>query len=346
MTTTRKKLASLEKCYSLGLFTLNGERRLLAASDKDGGCLLFDLEGNLKDRVWQGIGGTMSLVEIPGADGQFLATHRFYGPDDSRNAVIVGVRYRGEGDWEIKTLLELPFVHRFGFVERGGLRYLVACTLKSDHKYPGDWSSPGKVLAAPMPERFDVFSPDFKFDLKPVREGLLKNHGYYEMKDPAGDRLVISAAQGVFEFTPPEGAGKDWTIRELVGLEASDAALLDIDGDGEEELMVFSPFHGDTLGFYKKEKGAFRLVYAYPEKLDFLHAIFAGVIGGKPCFIAGCRGGEKSILVFSIDGEGNYRHERLDRDCGPANILVYRHGGRDVLAAANHETDEVDLYRL
>ena len=48
----------------------------------------------------------------PGSDDIFLATHKFYSPNDSKEAKII-LAYPEDGEWKVRTLAELPFVHRF-----------------------------------------------------------------------------------------------------------------------------------------------------------------------------------------------------------------------------------------
>mgnify|MGYP000075570163 FL=1 len=52
------------------------------------------------------------MVQVPGSDGQFLATHKFYSPNDSKEAKII-LAYPEDGEWKVRTLAELPFVSSF-----------------------------------------------------------------------------------------------------------------------------------------------------------------------------------------------------------------------------------------
>ncbi|MFR5780672.1 MAG: hypothetical protein ACLUEK_01900 [Oscillospiraceae bacterium] len=102
--------------------------------EKEYSCLLFDEHGNEVDEIWKGPGGTMSAVQVPGTDGAFLATHRFYSPNNSKEASIVLCR-PVDGGWKVTTVADLPYVHRFDILQRGGVTYLIACCIKSNYEY-------------------------------------------------------------------------------------------------------------------------------------------------------------------------------------------------------------------
>lgn len=66
---------------------------------------------------------------------------------------------------------------------------------------------------------------------------------------------IICCDGGVFRFYPPTSANPEWTIETLLETPASDATLIDFDGDGKDELLVLSPFHGDTVLIYREKDG-------------------------------------------------------------------------------------------
>jgi len=131
-----------------------------------------------------------------------------------------------------------------------------------------------------------TYNDDNQLKLTPIKDNMLKNHGYYRHVEKDGSTSgIVSFDGGVLQVFPPQTAGGEWRIEELITDAASDAVLMDLNGDGEEELCAIAPFHGDTVNIYEKKNDRFELAYTYPEKLEFLHAIFGGDICGKPVWI-------------------------------------------------------------
>ena len=110
---------------------------------------------------------------------------------------------------------------------------------------------------------------------------------------------------------------------------------------------MLSPFHGDTLTVYKKQDGAFREVYRHAKRLPFLHAIWGAEIGGKVYGFIGNREEDRDLIAIYYDpAKGAYVYDTLDQGAGAANVMHFRTEGKDVLLAANRETDEIALYML
>ena len=108
MKVEKKVISNLSKCYAMSEVTVEGKHCFLVAAEKTDKCLLFAEDGTELETVWTEPGGVMTMTPVPGADGQFLATHKFYSPNDSKNAKIVIATRKGKGDWEIRTLCEAP----------------------------------------------------------------------------------------------------------------------------------------------------------------------------------------------------------------------------------------------
>lgn len=336
-------MAELEKCYSIAPLEYQGRQHILVAAEKKNRCILFDSSGKEEETVWEGPGGVMTMVQVPGSDGQFLATHKFYSPNDSKEAKIVIADPDGNGNWNIRTLAELPFVHRFGILSNGTENYLIACTLKSGHEYKDDWSSPGKVYAAKLPDDLSGYNEEHPLPLEVIKDGMLKNHGYYKVVENGKVSALVCSENGVFRFYPPKAEGEKWVEEQLLDVPASDASMVDLDGDGELELVVLSPFHGDEAAIYKKVDGSYKKVYEYPEKAEFLHAIWTGKLAGKTVAVLGHRKGARRLFALLWTGDA-YSFRTIDDDCGPANAYGYTCDGKDILIATNREINQIAMY--
>lgn len=341
----KKVMARLEKCYSIAPLEYQGKRHILVAAEKTDRCILFDEKGNEETTVWEGPGGVMTMVQVPGTDGQFLATHKFYSPNDSKEAKIIIATPDGKGKWDIRTLVELPFVHRFDILRSGETYYLIACTLKSGHEFKDDWSNPGKIYVAELPEDLSGFDEDHQLKLDVLKDGMLKNHGYCKIHADGAEASLVCSADGVFRCCPPKERGGEWTVEQLLDTPASDATMIDLDGDGKDEMTVISPFHGDDITIYRLGENGYEPAYHYPEKAEFLHAIWSCTINGKPTTILGHRKGARRLMAFTWDEEkGDFAFHTLDDDCGPANVFGYHTDGKDILIATNREINEIAMY--
>ena len=333
----KKVMANLEKCYSIAPLHYKDKDHILVAAEKTDRCILFDIDGKEEETVWEGPGGVMTMVQVPGTDGQFLATHKFYSPNDSKEAKIIIATPR-DGEWNIRTLAELPFVHRFDIIESEGKHYLIACCLKSGHEYKDDWSKPGKVYGALLPE-------EHQLKLEVIKDDMLKNHGYYRIVRDGKTSSLVCCENGVFRFYPPTAQKKEWTVEQLLATPASDAVLVDFDEDGKDELLVLSPFHGDTVLIYREKDGRYELDYEWPEKMEFLHAIWSGEIQGQPVAVVGHRKGKRNLMKFFWK-DGTYQAECIDKDCGSANAYGFHKDGKDYVIATNREINEIAMYEF
>lgn len=347
MKITKKSVGRLPKCYCIAPIIMDGQFHFLVAAEKQDPCYLFDAEGNRLETVWEKPGGVMTMVQVPGRSDQFLATQAFYSPNDSADARIVIATRRGENDWQVRTLVEAPFVHRFAILERNGTHYLLVCCLKSGHAYKDDWTKPGGVYAAVLPEDLSGFNQEHQLPLVKLKDNMCHNHGYSTYCDGEVQTGIVTCDEGVFQFIPPAQADGAWNISRLYEAPVSDAVLCDFDGDGVPELGCIAPFHGDRLYICKKNgDGVYEKVWEHPDSLEMLHATWACDILGKPSWIVGHRKGARNLMLICYE-QGAYQVHIIDRDCGSANVYHFvNQQGEDVIIAANRETDEIAMYTV
>ncbi len=339
------KTHELEKCYSIAPLNYKGEECILVAAEKVDRCMLFSAKGEYIETVWTSPGGTMSMVQVPNGNGQFLATHKFYSPNDSKEAKIVVVTPKENGSWDIKTLVDLPHVHRFDIIERNGVNYLIAAALCSGRDFKDDWSYKGKVYACKLPTDLSSYNEDNQLEMKVIKDELLKNHGYFRGSENGYNYSVIGSENGVYKFTPPENENGDFDVTELLNTPASDMTLTDLDGDGNLEMLVFSAFHGANVDMYKIVSDKAVHIKSLDTEFKFSHAIWSGKILGKNMMLIGNREGDRKLMGIYFEN-GEYKTEVYDENVGPANVFSYVHADKTYVVSANRETNEIAWYEV
>ncbi len=339
---TKKRLDQVERCYSTAHIRIDGELYALFASEQVAGpCYAYsgpDL--SQKETVWEKAGGTMSIVEIPGTNGQFLGVQNFFPGFQAQKAKLVWGKRDGVKGWQVQDFIDLPYVHRFDILRSGGVNYLVAATLCGSKKDREDWSDPGKVYVGVLPE-----TPEEGVHLTPLLEGLVKNHGYWRGElggQPCG---FITCDNGVYTVIPPQTPGGEWETKRLLDIPVSDVAIYDLDGDGEDEIITIEPFHGDQVKIYHKADDGYQVVYTYPGEYNFAHALWAGRLRGIPAVVLGIRRlqAELAIIRFSPE-KSSYVETIIDQGCGPSNVDVIPQKESDLILCANNSVHEAAVY--
>ncbi len=339
---SKKVIASMPKAYAIGMFEGEDARSFVIGVEKDGPIRRFALDGTPMETVTEGPGGVMTITQVPGRKDQLLATSEFFSPNyGSDTAGIVSYTRAADGTWSSHRICDLPYVHRFGvLVGADGQLWLIACTIKGAcRKIKNDWLTPGAVYVAKLGDSLETET----VELTELAGCQLQNHGFWTNEDHT--LALVSTAAGVFRYVPPATADGEWSVSCLVVQPTSDICVADFDGDGKDEILTLSAFHGDTLSVWHEgdTEDTYKKVWEDPEKRDFLHAIWSGTIAGEPCAVIGNRKAGRDLFRVHF-ADGTYQLEMIDHDRGPANCWVFTDGDATRIIAANRETDEVALY--
>ena len=113
---------------------------------------------------------------------------------------------------------------------------------------------PGRVWAAELPENILQYDSGHPLKFQPVLNGLYKNHGFSINRDEENSYAVIGTENGVYTVYPPKDPKEQWKCKLILKEPASDVLYRDLDHDGEKELIILSPFHGENIRIFKKMK--------------------------------------------------------------------------------------------
>lgn len=337
----KHKLTDLFRCYATSSTVVDGERKILLATEGEGACYSYSGEDFKQDTVWDGPGGTMSMIPVPGKNGDFLAVQNFFPTFQSEKATIVWAKPEEDNKWTVKTLLDLPYVHRFDILTANGVNYFIGATLCTTKQFKDDWSDPGKIYVGVLPE--DLNEP---IELKVIKEGLTKNHGYCRTTWNGKMAGIVTSDEGAFVITPPQEANQDWSIEQIIDRPISDIAVVDIDNDGEDELVTIEDFHGGNFLINKKINNKYEVVYKYPKEMDFGHVVCGTKLRGVPTIIGGYRRNEKELFYIQCESTNplKFKTEVIEAGVGPSNVAVINEENRDIIISANREIGEAALY--
>lgn len=327
------KLDDIVRCYCASHINVNNELNLLLASE-DPNSVCYAYSGNNfenKELVWNDRGGCMSIIPIPNTDGEFLGINEFYLKVNPSLSKLVYGKHTEKG-WEIKDLFSLPYLHRFDILNKDGVNYLICAVIASDKKNKEDWSLPGQIYTAVLNDLDNI-----KLEL--LVDGRFRNHGYYRSNDNSCG--YFSSDEGVLKITPL-GDNK-WNVETILKGQIGEIALVDIDNDGQEEIMTIEPFHGNSMKIYKKKDDKYVCDFIYPYEIDFAHTLVGKKIAGVNSFIGGVRRVNAELFIIQyIDNK--YVVNIVESGVGPANIDVINREDDDLIVAANHSKNEAAVY--
>ena len=343
----KRKLSDAEMGYAVSQARVAGADRVLAASEAHGPAVAFD-GPRLEPRVIATEpGGTMGFAAVPERDDALFIITGFYPVFDAATAGIH--LYRAVDGlsvpWKGERVIDLPFVHRIASVATPLGDYLIAATVCGGKDSRDDWSKPGAVYVYPIPRGLDG-----PWDAQVVLDGVHRNHGLALGAIDGVRSLLVSATEGVFALALPGeedasgNAVEPWRSMKLLDHEVSEMGLIDLDGDGEDELAVIEPFHGDTFAVYKN--GATGWGRVYSATLDFGHGLSVGRLAGEPVAVVGNRGGSKNLVCYRPGAGDPFAMEEIVVDEGPATAgtTIAPTAEGDGIVASNPEFAEYALY--
>jgi hypothetical protein len=339
MVINKRVLSQLDKAYATAIMKLNEKMHYLVATEGHGPCIAFAEDTWEESNVWDGPGGTMNIVPIPGRKNEFIATQDFTPTFQAKESKIVHAICDTNLEWTIIPIMIVPYLHRFDVFVLNNRLLFIGATLCEDKESKEDWSKPGSVYIGELPH--EIHKP---FELTPILKGITKNHGFCKGKWKNRDAYIVSGSEGVFVLYLPKNNTDKWESEQILNHEISDIAVCDIDNDGCMELATIEPFHGSRGKIYKYIND--KLLPIHEHEYEFGHVVWGGRILNKPSFIIGGRKGNRELNCFQMDASGQIKHFTIDNTGGPSNIAVLNKQTSDVILAANREIGEIAVYKI
>ncbi len=342
---TKKVVDDIFKCYSVNALKIDGQTSLIFAAEGPGSCQIYSgPDFDQKEVLWENDdanGGTMSVVTVPEHEGYFFVSKGFHSMVDSGTSGVYLVRYE-DGCFQEERILDIPYLHRFEVVTIGQKRFFLGAALHDGKVDKEDWSKPGKLYVAELP--YDL-SQKFTVEMTIYKEGLTKNHGFNRGPWNGKEAVFVASDEGVLAVMPPQDGLGEWTDELVFDFPVSDVAAMDLDGDGEIEFAILSPFHSDQFDVYKKVDGEYISVFKYDKYLDFYHAVFADTFNGVPSFVIGARKEDMDLYLVQYDQDQKcFVSHLVDTQVGPSNARIIHTEQGDFIMSANRQIGQAAIY--
>lgn len=333
----KKVILTIESVYTANAFQMDTGFYIGAGSETKPEVYLYDLDNESSSFVDGCPGGVMSFIPTLGSADVFFSIMGLFPPFIGAEAGVFMHRKLAE-NWSTTKVFDLPFAHRCELLNRNGKNYLFAAAVSKYKANPADWSNPGEFYVAELGATIEL---PLKWQL--IDNKITRNHGMIRTKIDSTETVCISGAEGIFYFELEEDNG--WSKKMLMEKEVSEFGFVDLDGDGQNELVTIEPFHGQTLCVYKKIAGEWQLKCT--DTLSFGHGLSCGIFKGEPIIVVGSRRGSFALDMFKVtdlSAEWKLKRELIEGDTGPTQTQVFSANGTDYILSANQLKNEVALY--
>jgi hypothetical protein len=346
---TKRTVANLERVYSIAAAPgakVDGWPAFLAGSEGDGPLLYFEPPQYEPIEIASKPGGFISLWTFEQDASSYVVAATDFKPGfKAENCRIIvyplDEAVRGKS-FEVGTL---PYTHRAAVLAVGGRQCFLGSTLCSAKAFKYDWTQPGGIHLAVMPDKIDS-----RWEFRQIVTGLNKNHGmdFAQLDRTGRGGFLLSAMEGLFYMRIPESPDGQWEVETIAEGEHSDGFAYDWDTVGHAQIFAISPFHGNTVTIYRREQGRWSGT-VIADDISMGHVLWAGELLGRPGLLVGGRDGQKELLLYRKSGpEGkDFSYELIDEGIGPTQIAVVDRGKDSAgLIVAAHGVNEVRTYTL
>ena len=325
----------VEQVYTANAFRIGDETFVAAGSETTPQVFLHNLKKGTSELVSDCPGGVMSFVPVPGNPDMFFSIMGLFPPFVGADAGLF-MHVRTSDGWKTVKQMPLPFAHRCDILETEGKNWVFAASVSRFKENPADWSCKGEVYVIGFDENGEPVAP------KLLYSSLTRNHGMLKYRTGDKEIMCVSGAEGIFGFIP--GTDGSWKIEKLFDREVSEFGFVDMDGDGQDELVTIEPFHGNTLNIYRKKDETWSPIFT--DSLSFGHGLSCGLFRGKPVIVVGNRRGTFTLDMFTAKdpAKGVFERHQIEQDAGPTQTLVFSSEGVDYILSANQRQNQVVLY--
>lgn len=329
----KKVILSIETVYTANAFAAGAKNFVAGGSETTPQVYLYDQKTGQSELVADCPGGVMSFVPLPGSDNQFYSVMGLFPPFVGAEAGIYR-HVKNNNSWTTEKVMDLPFAHRCDVISREGINYLFAASCSKFKENPADWSKEGEVYVARLDENGLAEEPKLVFTIG-------RNHGMLKSIVDGQETIFISGADGIYYFDMSNGKCE---AVKYFDKEVSEFGIMDMDGDGLDELVTIEPFHGHMFNVYKRNGGNWELKYT--DTLAFGHGLSCGLFNGNPVIVVGNRRGPLTLVMYKPQdlANGVVGKEVLEEEAGPTQTQVFTLNGTDYILSANQLKKEVALY--